>query len=147
MSAGNPLRDLDALVAWDGAAAYPRDVTAGTTFGYLLEVKSAPTNDVTIGFVGYDAQTANPNAADLATAAAEQDAPLCWMVGSPIVAPSAAQVVIKAGTPAGTKIAVSLRNYTKKFSGLTVTGTAPTAAADIAKILATAVAFNLREGR
>lgn len=141
MPFANPTRENDALVAWDGTAAFPREVAAGTSFGYLFEVITALAADVVIGFFAYDAQSGNACAADLATEVAEYDSPLCWMVGTPIVSPVAGQIVIPSGSPVGTKVSVALRDYSKKFSGIKILSGAG------ARIRATSLALNLTQGR
>ena len=141
MPFANPTKENDALVAWDGTNAFPRDTTSGSSFGYVFEVETTLTADAVFAFEAYDSLAANPCMPDMGTAVPETDKPLCYMIGAPIPMAEPAVLAIPNGTPAGAKIGVNLRCYAKQFSGL-VSVSGPTAS-----VKACVVVLGIRQGR
>lgn len=88
-----------ALVAWDGAAAIPRDVTNYSQWAFVFEVKADLAADAIFEVDGFDRLAADRCQHDPATAEAVVDIPICTAVATP--APNS-RFIIPAGTKAGT---------------------------------------------
>jgi hypothetical protein len=56
----NPAIQVAGLVAWDGAAATPRDVSTYNNFGFTFEVTADITTDAVFTFQSAPASAANP---------------------------------------------------------------------------------------
>lgn len=85
------------LIAWNGAAAFPRDLRRFTRFGFVFEV-IAPLAADTI----FAVQAAPPSAGDNCVAGAFTpvlEVPICV---DPVTPEPAARFIIPAGTPVGT---------------------------------------------
>lgn len=95
----NPGVTNTALLAWDGAAAIPRDVTNYVQWAFVFEVTATLAADAIFEVVEYDAQAADRCAVDLASVSSVTDIPICEPVATP--APNS-RFIIPAGTAAGT---------------------------------------------
>jgi hypothetical protein len=84
-------------IAWDGAAATPRDVTSHTQWAFFFEIPVTLAAPAIFEIVHYKALAANACAHDPATETPVKDIAIC----SPIALPAAnARITIPAGTVA-----------------------------------------------
>lgn len=118
--AANCTKSNNPLLMWDGTTLYPRDVSIGVEFSFLFEITTTLVADLVVNFVAYSPLTSNANAADTSTVTPELDRPICWMVGTPIIVPGAAQIIIPNGTVAGSLVSANLPNHLRKFAGITI---------------------------
>lgn len=100
----NPGVTNSALLAWDGTAATPRDVSNYTQWAFVLEVTATLAADAIFEIAEYDAQAADRCAANLATKSTITDIPICTPVATP--APDS-RIIIPSGTVAGTVVSVT----------------------------------------
>lgn len=95
----NPGVQNTALLAWDGAAAYPRDVSNFTNWAFCFETISTLAAPAVFQMVAYKALAANPCAPDLATATTVAEVAVCTI---PSLTGANATITIPTGTVAGT---------------------------------------------
>ena len=118
--AANCTKINNPLLMWDGTTLFPRDVSLGVEFSFLFEVTTTLVADLVVNFVAYAPLSSNANAYDVASVTPELDRPICWMVGTAIVVPGAAQMIIPTGTVAGSLVSANLPNHLRKFAGITI---------------------------
>lgn len=85
------------LLAWDGAAAYPRDIRRHIRFAWTFEVTAAIAADAVFNIEAAPVSDADPCAPG--AFAPVPEVPICDI---PAVPAPQAQVIIPAGTPIGT---------------------------------------------
>lgn len=116
------------LIAWNGAAAFPRKITGFTRFGFVFEV-IAPLAANTI----FAVEAAAPSAADVCVPGPFTrvlEVPICV---APIVPQPEARFIIPAGTAVGTICAGTIPCYPGTFIRLAAIS------GDIADVLAVLV--------
>lgn len=108
------------LIAWDGTAGAMHDVTSHVSFGYTFEVMADLAADAVFTFTYADPTAADPCVPD----AAQPVEAMVTCAGVAITAGTPAELIIPAGTLAGSICSGSLPCKSGKFHGVTGTGAA-----------------------
>jgi len=109
----NPGVQTKGLIAWDGAASYPKRIVDFIDFGFVFETQAALVADAQFAVQFHDADTA-----DECTPEAGVDAPANAVCAGPAFAAGPAIITIPAGTAAGTICSATVPCRIGKFISL-----------------------------